>query len=97
MVSLAVIMSNELANGNAQRVLTEQNHALQAGLLYAADEALASSVIFGRPPIGRERHRQERRKPVRCQPITVSGFTMTRTSLPVGPTTAESRPEEAIP
>src|SRR6185295_15606852 len=39
-----------------------------------------SSVIFGRPPRGRDRQRQYSRRPVRCQPTTVSGFTMTRTS-----------------
>jgi hypothetical protein len=32
------------------------------------------------PPRGRERQRQDRRKPTRCHPTTVSGFTMTRTS-----------------
>src|SRR5713226_2130941 len=39
-----------------------------------------SSLTFGRPPRGRDRQRQYRRKPARCHPITVSGFTMTRTS-----------------
>ena len=40
-----------------------------------------SSVILGRPPRVRERHRQYNRKPALCQPTTVSGFTMTRTSV----------------
>ena len=39
-----------------------------------------SSLSLGRPPRGRDRQRQYRRKPDRCQPTTVSGFTMTRTS-----------------
>ena len=39
-----------------------------------------SCVICGRPLCGRERQRQYSRKPARCQPMTVSGFTMTRTS-----------------
>jgi hypothetical protein len=39
-----------------------------------------SSLTLGRPPRGRDRQRQYRRKPARCHPTTVSGFTMTRTS-----------------
>jgi hypothetical protein len=39
-----------------------------------------SSLILGRPPQDRDRHRQYRRKPTRCHRITVSGFTMTKTS-----------------
>jgi hypothetical protein len=39
-----------------------------------------SPVILGRPPRERERHRQKSRKPARCQPTTVSGLTITRTS-----------------
>src|SRR5215831_8186645 len=35
--------------------------------------------MLGRPGrLGRDRHRQKRRNPARCQAITVSGFTMTR-------------------
>lgn len=41
-----------------------------------------SSVIFGRPPRRRDRQRQYSRKPARCQPTTVSGLTMMRTSDP---------------
>ena len=41
-------------------------------------------MIFGRPARGRDRQRQKRRKPARCQPITVSGFTRTRTSVQRG-------------
>ena len=39
-----------------------------------------SSLTLGRPPRGRDRQRQYRRKPARCHPTTVSGFTITRTS-----------------
>jgi hypothetical protein len=39
-----------------------------------------SSLTVGRPPRGLDRQRQYRRKPARCHPTTVSGFTMTRTS-----------------
>src|SRR5260370_2083775 len=39
-----------------------------------------SSLTLGRPPLGRDRQRQYRRKPARCHPTTVFGFTMTRTS-----------------
>jgi hypothetical protein len=38
-----------------------------------------STLTFGRPPRGRDRHRQYRRKPARCQPTTVSGFTIAKT------------------
>jgi len=43
-ISFAVIMGNEFSHGNPQRPLSEQNHALQAGLLNAADEALGVTV-----------------------------------------------------
>jgi hypothetical protein len=43
--------------------------------------ARISSVTFGRPPRRRERQRPYNRKPARCQWMTVSGFTMTSTSL----------------
>src|SRR5215472_15642966 len=36
----------------------------------------SSEVIVGRPRRRRERKRQYRRKPARCQPTTVSGFTI---------------------
>src|SRR5215472_15903145 len=39
-----------------------------------------SSEILGRPPRGRERQRQYNRKPVRCQPTTVAGCTITKAS-----------------
>src|SRR5260370_15736288 len=39
-----------------------------------------SSLTLGRPRLGRDRPRQYRRKPARCHPTTVFGFTMTRTS-----------------
>jgi hypothetical protein len=40
----------------------------------------SSGVTFGRRPEGRERQRQYSWKPALCQPTTVSGFTITRTS-----------------
>ena len=38
----------------------------------------SSSFTFGRPPRRRDRHRQYRRKPLRCHATTVSGFTITK-------------------
>lgn len=38
------------------------------------------TTILSRPPRGRDRQRQYRRKPARCQPTTVSGLMMSRTS-----------------
>jgi hypothetical protein len=46
MVSLAVIMGDELSNSDTQSALSEQNQAFQAGLLNAADEAVGI-VRFG--------------------------------------------------
>jgi hypothetical protein len=43
-VSLAVIMENELANPFAQRALTKEDHALQAGFLDAAYESLGVRI-----------------------------------------------------
>jgi len=40
MVSLAVIMQNELVNSLAQRTFTKEDHSVQAGFLDAANEAL---------------------------------------------------------
>src|SRR5450631_1881694 len=37
-----------------------------------------SSGTFGLPPGERDLHRQNKRKPARCQRITVSGLTITR-------------------
>jgi hypothetical protein len=34
-----------------------------------------SSATFGLPPRGRDFHRQNKRKPARCQRMTVSGLT----------------------
>src|SRR5262245_27620404 len=39
-----------------------------------------SSLTLGRPPRGLDRQRQYRRNPARCQPTTVSGLTIARTS-----------------
>src|SRR6516162_11523728 len=39
----------------------------------------SSGVIFGRPGRRRARKRQYHRNPMRCQPTTVSGFTITST------------------
>ena len=37
-----------------------------------------SSGTFGLPPQDRDFQRQNKRKPARCQPITLSGFTITK-------------------
>jgi hypothetical protein len=37
-----------------------------------------SSATFGLPPRDREFHRQNKRKPARCQRMTVSGLTITK-------------------
>ena len=42
--------------------------------------ARTSGVNLGRPPHGRDFHHQYSRKPVRCQPTTVSGLTITSAS-----------------
>ena len=55
-----------------------------------------SSLTFGRPPRGRDRQRQYMRKPARCHPTTVSGFTMTRTSDHRGQMRRKSGPEEPV-
>jgi hypothetical protein len=44
MISLAVIMSNELSNRDPQCILSKQNHALETGFLNAADEALGVAI-----------------------------------------------------
>ena len=44
MISLAMIMRDELPNGCAQRALPEQNHPFQTGLLYRTDEAFGVAV-----------------------------------------------------
>jgi hypothetical protein len=47
--------------------------------------ARTSRGIAGRPPLRRrDFHVQYWRKPFRCQPMTVSGFTITNTSRQVG-------------
>jgi hypothetical protein len=55
-----------------------------------------SSPTFGRPPRGRDRQRQYRRKPARRHAITVSGFTMTRTSDHRRHMLPQSGPEETV-
>ena len=56
-----------------------------------------SSLTLGRPPRGRYRQRQYRRKPARCQPTTVCSFTMTRTSDHRGHIYVPQRgPKEAV-
>ena len=47
------------------------------GEAHGADQ-LATSGTFGLPPRDRDLHRQNKRKPARCQRITVSGLTITR-------------------
>ncbi len=45
-----------------------------------------STVTFGLPPRDRDRQRQYRRNPARCQPTTVSGFTTISTSAQLAQT-----------
>src|SRR5215831_15168778 len=44
MIALAVIMSNEVLNGFPQRLLAEEDHAIQARLLDAAHKSLRVCV-----------------------------------------------------
>ena len=44
MIALGVIMSDEVLNGCAQRLLAEEDHAIQAGLLDAAHKSLRVGV-----------------------------------------------------
>lgn len=55
-----------------------------------------SLVIFGLAPRGRERHRQYKRKPARCQPTTVSRLHDDTVVTPSGPHAAEERPKESV-
>ena len=43
--------------------------------------SFCKSTETGGLPLGRDFHRQNKRKPFRCQRMTVSGFTTTRMSL----------------
>src|SRR5262249_37809069 len=52
-------------------------------------------AIFGRPGWRCERKRQYPRNAARCQPTTVSGFTITNTL--VSTRNGEAQPQEAIP
>jgi hypothetical protein len=47
-------------------------------MLMSRINSLTSTGTFGRPPCGRDLHRQYKRKPARCQRITVSGLTIAR-------------------
>ena len=47
MVALVVIMSNEVLNGLPQRLLAEEDHAIQAGLLDAAYKSLRIGADLG--------------------------------------------------
>src|SRR5947209_2576697 len=47
-VSLAMIMRNELVNPFSQRALTEEDHALQAGFFNAAHESLGICIQIRR-------------------------------------------------
>jgi hypothetical protein len=47
-------------------------------ILMSRINCLTSSGTFGRPPRGRDFHRQYKRKPARCQRITVSGLTIAK-------------------
>ena len=44
-VSLAVIVPNELVNSLAQSAFTKEDHSAQAGLLDAANEALRIGIL----------------------------------------------------
>src|SRR5215472_10769031 len=48
MIALAVIMSNEVLNGCPQRLLAEEDHAIQAGLLDGAHKSLRVGVQIRR-------------------------------------------------
>ena len=50
----------------------------------AAMRVRNSWLTLGRPPRGRDRQRPYRRKPARCHPTTVLGFTIARTSDHLG-------------
>jgi hypothetical protein len=55
-----------------------------------------SLPTWGRPGCRRERQRQYKRKPARCHPTTVSGFTIANTSDHRGPKLPQCGPEQAI-
>src|ERR1019366_6384747 len=48
-IALAVIVGDEILHGCPQRLLPEEDHALQAGLLDAAHKSLRVGVQIGRP------------------------------------------------
>ncbi len=50
----------------------------------------------GRPPLGRLFHRQNKRKPARCQAITVAGLTMVGNSSQRGQHSIQRHPEEPV-
>ena len=48
-IALAMIMDDEVLNGCPQRLLPEEDHAIQAGLLDAADKSLRIGVQIRAP------------------------------------------------
>ena len=44
MISLAVVMCDELTDGSTQRACADEDHPLEAGLLDRADEAFRIGV-----------------------------------------------------
>lgn len=46
-VSLAMIVRDELPNGSSQCILSKENHPFQTGLFNAADEAFCVAVQVG--------------------------------------------------
>jgi hypothetical protein len=55
-------------------------------MLMSRINCLTSTGTFGRPPRRRDLHRQYKRKPARCQRITVSGLTIANTLSTSGQT-----------
>jgi hypothetical protein len=65
---------------------------------HSEDQVRISSLTLGWPLRRRDRQRQYKRKPARCHPTNVSGFTMTTTSDQRGhrQEVPQSGPEQAV-
>jgi hypothetical protein len=59
-------------------------HSGLATLIWRVSWRISAGVV-GRPPRGRDFHRQYARKPARCQRITVSGLTISERPTPQEP------------
>ena len=83
-------IAGDVALGNVQAKFEElvvNSRRAQEGFSFAIRRmrARTSRSILGLPRLlGRDRRRQNKRKPARCQATTVSGLTMTRTWLHPG-------------